>query len=83
MNKNEAHSILDRIKTDREPMSIFITNEALRLTGDISRISYPTLRFDGSQSQDDRAIKAESKGTKEGFSYSAYLDSTENKGDAT
>ena len=81
MTKNEAHAILDRIRTDREPMSIFITNEALRQTGDIiPRFSCPTLRSNGDEPKDDRAIEVESKGTESRFSYSAYLDSQQNQG---
>ena len=73
MNKNEAHSILDRIKTDREPMSIFITNEALRLTGDIVGVFDEPLRSNGNESRINRTIEVESQGTEKGFSYSRYL----------
>ena len=82
MTKNEAHAHLDRLR-EGHPMPVSLTTQALLVTGDISRISHPTLCFDGSQSQDDRAIEVESKGTEGRFSYSSYLDSTENKGDAT
>jgi hypothetical protein len=82
MTLNDARKHLDRLR-EGHPMPVALTTKALLVTGDIPRISYPTLRFDGSQSQDDRAIEAESKGIEGRFSYSAYLDSTENKGDAT
>jgi len=82
MTLNDARKHLDRLR-EGHLMSVALTTQALLVTGDISRISYPTLRFDVSQSQDDRAIEAESKGIEGRFSYSAYLDSTENKGDAT
>ena len=82
MTLNDARKHLDRLR-EGHPMPVALTTQALLLTGDIPRISHPTLCFDDSQSQDDRAIEAESKGTESRFSYSAYLDSTENKGDAT
>jgi len=82
MTKNEAHAHLDRLR-EGHPMPVALTTQALLVTGDIPRISHPTLCIDGNEPKDDRAIKAESKGTKEGFSYSAYLDSQQNKGDAT
>lgn len=82
MTLNDARKHLDRLR-EGYPMPVALTTQALLITGDIPRISHPTLCFDGSQSQDDRAIKAESKGIEGRFSYSAYLDSTENKGDAT
>ena len=82
MTKTEAHAHLDRLR-EGHPMPVALTTKALLVTGDIPRISYPTLRFDGSQSQDDRTIQMEGKGAEGRFSYSSYLDSTENKGDAT
>jgi hypothetical protein len=80
VNKNEAHSILDRIRTDKEPMSIFITNEALRLTGDIVGVFDEPLRLNGNESRINRTIEMESQGTEGRFSYSRYLGSTTNKG---
>ena len=80
MTKNEAHAILDRIRTDREPMSIFVTTEALRATGDICGVFDEPLRSNGNEPQNDRAIEVESKGTESRFSYSAYLDSQQTKG---
>jgi hypothetical protein len=82
MTLNDARKHLDRLR-EGHPMPVALTTKALLITGDIPRISHPTLCFDGSQSQDDRAIEVESQGTEGRFSYSAYLDSTENKGDAT
>jgi hypothetical protein len=80
VNKNEAHSILDRIKTDREPMSIFITNEALRLTGDIVGVFDEPLRSDGNESRNHRTSPMENQRVEEGFSYSRYLNCCPNKG---
>ena len=82
MTKDHARQILDRLK-EGHPMPVALTTQALLITGDIPRISHPTLCIDGNEPKDDRAIKAESKGIESRFSYSAYLDSTENKGDAT
>jgi hypothetical protein len=64
-------------------MPVALTTEALYATGDIPRISNESLCFDGNEPQNDRAIEVESKGTESRFSYSAYLDSQQNKGDAT
>lgn len=77
MTKNEAHAILDKI---RDGMSVAGATEALLRTGDISRLPCQSLRTNGDESQDDRAIKMESKGVEKGFSYSAYLDSQQNTG---
>lgn len=82
MTKNEANAHLDRLR-EGHLMPVSLTTQALLVTGDISRISHPTLCFDGNAPCHDRAIEAESKGIESRFSYSAYLDSTENKGDAT
>ena len=82
MTKNDANRILDRLR-EGHLMPVALTTQALLITGDIPRISHPTLSIDGNESQDDRTIQMESKGTEGRFSYSRYLDSTENKGDAT
>jgi hypothetical protein len=82
MTKDHARQILDRLR-EGHLMPVSLTTQALLITGDISRISHPTLCFDGNEPCHDRTIEVESKGTEGGFSYSAYLDSTENKGDAT
>ena len=79
MTKNEAHAHLDRLR-EGHPMPVALTTQALLLTGDIPRISHPTLCFDGNEPKDNRAIQMESKATEAGFSYSGYLDSTTNKG---
>lgn len=79
MNKQDAHKILDRVKNG-EPMSIFVTTEALRATGDICGVFDESLCSDGNESRNDRAIETESKGIEEGFSYSRYLDCCPTKG---
>ena len=82
MTKNEAHAHLNRLR-EGHPMPVSLTTQALLITGDIPRISDKPLCFDGNEPCHDRAIQMESKGVESRFSYSSYLDSTENKGDAT
>ena len=77
MTKNEAHAILDKI---RDGLPVAGATEALLRTGDISRLPCQSLRTNGDESQDDRASQMENSGTKEGFSYSRYLDSQQNTG---
>jgi len=82
MTKNEAHAHLDRLR-EGHPMPVALTTQALLITGDIPRISHPTLCIDGNEPCHDRAIEVESQGIEGRFSYSSYLDSQQNKGDAT
>jgi hypothetical protein len=77
MTKNEAHAILDKI---RDGLPVAGATEALLRTGDISRLPCQSLRTNGDESRNDRAVEVESKGVKRDFSYSAYLDSEQNKG---
>jgi len=77
MTKNEAHAHLDRLR-EGHPMPVSLTTQALLITGDISRISHPTLCSDSNESTDDRDCEIQNQGTKEGFSYSRYLGSTTN-----
>ncbi len=79
MTLNDARKHLDRLR-EGHPMPVSLTTQALLITGDIPRISHPTLCFDGSQSQNDRAIEAQNQGIEGRFSYSRYLGSTTNKG---
>ena len=79
MTKNEAHAHLNRLR-EGHPMPVSLTTQTLLITGDISRISHPTLCFDGNEPCNDRAIQMESQGTESRFSYSRYLGSTTNKG---
>jgi len=80
MTKTEAHAILDRIKTYREPMSIFVTNQALYATGDLCGIFSPTLRSDGDERGIDRPCKAHEQSAEVRFSYSRYLDCGKTEG---
>ena len=84
MTKTQAHAILDRIKRkDRNPVSLVETNQALERTGDLCRASGESLCADGYEPSDYRPRQTHEQTADVGFSYSAYLDSTENKGDAT
>ena len=79
MNKQDAHKILDRVKNG-EPMSIFVTTEALRATGDICGVFDESLCSDGNAPRNDRASPTPYQGVEGRFSYSRYLDSQQNKG---
>jgi hypothetical protein len=79
VTKNEAHTILDRIR-EGYPMPLAITTQALQRTGDISALPDKPLRTNGDESSHVRAVEMESKGVKRDFSYSAYLDCPKNKG---
>ena len=77
MTLNDARKHLDRLR-EGHAMPVSLTTQALLITGDIPRISHPTLCFDSNESTDDRGGEIQNQGTKEGFSYSRYLGSTTN-----
>jgi hypothetical protein len=79
MTINEANQILNRVR-EGYAMSLAITTQALQRTGDISGLPHNPLRTNGDESSNDRASPMENTGTKEGFSYSRYLDSEQTKG---
>ena len=81
MTLNDARKHLDRLR-EGHPMPVALTTQALLITGDIPRLSGQPLCFDGNEPCHDRAIEMESKGTEGRFSYSGYLDSPKDKGDA-
>ena len=75
MTKTQAHAILDRIKRkDRNPVSLAETNAALERTGDLSRPSSESLRFDGNEQRNNRPRQTHEQAAEVGFSYSKYLD---------
>jgi hypothetical protein len=80
MTKTEAHAILDRIKTHREPMSIFVTNQALAATGDLCGVFSQALRSDGDAQRHDRPCQTHEQSVEVGFSYSGYLDCGKTEG---
>ena len=73
MTLDHANRILDRIR-EGYPMPLAITTQALQRTGDIPDLPHNPLRTNGDEPKDDRASPMENSGTKEGFSYSRYLD---------
>jgi len=73
MTINEARKHLDRLR-EGHAMPVALTTQALLVTGDIPRISHPTLCSDSNESTDDRDCEIQNQGTKEGISYSRYLD---------
>jgi hypothetical protein len=79
MNLEDARKHLNRVR-EGYAMSLAITTQALQRTGDIPDFPDKPLRTNGSQSSNDRASPMENSGTEEGFSYSRYLDSEQNKG---
>ena len=79
MTINDANRILDRIR-EGYAMSLAITTQALQRTGDIPDFPDKPLRSNGDESKDDRTGETQNSGTKEGFSYSRYLDCQQNQG---
>ena len=79
MTKNDANRILDRIR-EGYPMSLLVTTQALQRTGDIPDFPDKPLRTNGNESKDHRTGETQNSRTEEGFSYSRYLDSQQNKG---
>jgi len=73
VNKQQAHAILDQIQSGT-PMSLFVTNQALYATGDISGLFGESLRFDGHEQKNNRPCQAHDQAAEVGFSYSKYLD---------
>ena len=79
MTINDANRILDRIR-EGYPMSLLVTTQALQRTGDIPDLPHNPLRTNGNESKDHRTGETQNSRTEEGFSYSRYLDSEQNKG---
>jgi len=61
-------------------MSLLITTQALQRTGDIPDLPHNPLQPTGDEPKDDRTGETQNSRTEEGFSYSRYLDSQQNKG---
>ena len=79
MTKTEAHEILNRIR-EGQSMPLFITNQALERTGDICGVFDESLCPDGNESRNDRASPTPYQGVEGRFSYSRYLDCSQNQG---
>jgi len=75
MTKTEAHAHLDRLR-EGHLMPVFLTTQALRLTGDIRALPSETLCDSGEEPRDHRTRQAHDQEIPKGFSYSAYLNKT-------
>ena len=73
MTKQQAHEILNKCR-DGQPMSIFVTNQALHATGDLCGVFSQPLRSDGDEQRHDRPCQAHDQAAEVGFSYSKYLN---------
>ena len=79
MTRQQANEILNRCR-DGQPMSIFVTNQALERTGDLCRASGESLCADGYEPSDYRPCQTYDTPAEVGFSYSAYLDCPKTEG---
>jgi len=79
MTINDANRILDRIR-EGYAMSLAIATQALQRTGDIPDFPDKPLQPTGVKPCNDRTGETQNSRTEEGFSYSRYLDSEQNKG---
>jgi hypothetical protein len=75
MTKTEAHAHLDRLR-EGQLMPVFLTTQALRLTGDIRALPSETLCGAGEEPCNHRTRQAHDQEIPKGFSYSAYLNKT-------
>ena len=72
MTLQDARKHLDRLR-EGHLMPVALTTQALLVTGDISGVFDESLRFDRSQSTDDRGGETQNQGIESRFSYSRYL----------
>ena len=79
MTLEDARKHLNRVR-EGYSMSLAITTQALQRTGDIPDFPDKPLRTNGDEPKDDRTGETQNSRTEEGFSYSRYLDSEQNKG---
>jgi hypothetical protein len=75
MTLEDARKHLDRLR-EGQLMPVFLTTQALRLTGDIRALPGETLCCAGEEPRDHRTRQIHDQELPEGFSYSAYLDKT-------
>jgi len=73
MTKTEAHATLDKIRNG-EFVPLLVTNQALRLTGDICGVFSQPLCLVSNEQGNDRPRQTHGKVAEVGFSYSRYLD---------
>lgn len=81
MTKIKAHALLDKIRSgEGRFVSLAETNAALERTGDLSKPSSESLRFDGYEQRNNRPCQAHDQVAEVGFSYSGYLDCSTTEG---
>ena len=75
MTLEDARKHLDGLR-EGHLMPVFLTTQALRLTGDIRALSCETLCGAGEKPRDYRTRQIHDQEIPKGFSYSAYLNKT-------
>jgi hypothetical protein len=75
MTLEDARKHLDRLR-EGQLMPVFLTTQALRLTGDIRALPGKTLCGAGKEPSDHRTRQVHDQEIPKGFSYSAYLNKT-------
>jgi hypothetical protein len=75
MTLEEARKHLDGLR-EGQLMPVFLTTQALRLTGDIRALPCKTLCGAGEEPRDHRTRQIHDQEIPKGFSYSAYLNKT-------
>ena len=75
MTLEDARKHLDGLR-EGQLMPVFLTTQALRLTGDIRALPCETLCGAGEKPRDHRTRQVHDQEIPKGFSYSAYLDKT-------
>jgi hypothetical protein len=75
MTLEDARKHLDRLR-EGHLMPVFLTTQALRLTGDIRALPSQTLCGAGEEPRDHRSRQVHDQEIPKGFSYSAYLNKT-------
>ena len=73
MTLEDARKHLDGLR-EGQLMPVFLTTQALRLTGDIRALPCETLCGAGKKPCDHRTRQAHDQAAEVGFSYSKYLD---------
>ena len=78
MTRIEAHAILDQLRNG-QAMPVAVTNQALFVTGDITRFFSESLRFNGNEQRLDRPCAPHDTAIPNNFSYSKYLNCPTNE----
>jgi hypothetical protein len=75
MTLEDARKHLDGLR-EGQLMPVFLTTQALQLTGDIRALPGETLCGAGEEPRDHRTRQVHDQEIPKGFSYSAYLNKT-------